>query len=99
MVLLFRNPVGTGNRSDAIRKLTDWARSILKADDDDGVSVIELDCCADGCCQPETLILVMQGGRSTEAITISKPLETITYADLESAISENTDRSSIPHPD
>jgi hypothetical protein len=99
MALLFRNPVGTGNRSDAIRKLTDWARSILKAGDDVGVSVIELDCRADGCCQPETLILVMQGDRSTEAIAISKPLETITYADLESALSENTDRSSIPRPD
>jgi exoribonuclease II len=82
MVLLFRNPVGTGNRSDAIRKLTDWARSILKADADVGVSVIELDCCADGCCEPETLILVMHGDRSIEAITISKSLETITYADL-----------------
>jgi hypothetical protein len=87
MMLLFRNPVGTGNRSDAIRKLTDWARSILKADDDIGVSVLELDCCASGCCDPETLILVMRWDRSTEAITISKPLGTITHADLESALS------------
>ena len=98
-MLLFRNPVGTGNRSDAIRKLADWARSILKAEDGVGVSVLELDCCADGCCDPETLILVMRGGRSTEAITISKPLGTVTYADLESALSENTDCSSIPRPD
>jgi hypothetical protein len=98
-VLLFRNLAGAGNRIDTTRKLADWARAILKADDDVGVSVLELDCCADGFCEPETVILVMRGDQPTEAITIRKSLETVTYADLEAALFGYTDSSSIPHPD
>jgi hypothetical protein len=56
------------------RELADWTRKILTAD---------IDCCADGCCDPETVILVMRRDRSVEAIMSGKLLESITYADVE----------------
>ncbi|MBO0750935.1 MAG: hypothetical protein J2P53_02420 [Bradyrhizobiaceae bacterium] len=98
-MLLFRNTAWAGSRIDATRKLADWARTILKADDDVGVSVLELDCCGDVCCDPETVVLVMRRDRSTEAIIISKPLEIVTYADLEAALLGNIECSRISRPD
>jgi hypothetical protein len=98
MVLLFRKAVGARDRTDAIRELVDWTRAILRADDDVGVSVFDLDCCADGCCDPETIILVMRGDQRAEAIKISKALESVTYADVEGALSLASDCDNTPRP-
>jgi hypothetical protein len=73
-VLLFRKAAGARDRTKSPRELADWTRKILKAD---------IDCCADGCCDPETVILVMRRDRSVEAIMSGKLLESITYADVE----------------
>jgi hypothetical protein len=91
--------LGSEVRSKPTRTLADWARTILKAGDNVGVSVLELDCCAGGCCGSETVILVMREDRPTEAITIGKPLETVTYADLEAALLGNTDCGGMSSPD
>jgi hypothetical protein len=98
MVLLFRKPAGVRDRNEAVRELADWTRAILKADDEVAVSVLDLDCCADGCCDPETVILVMPGDRPAAAVRISKSLESVSYTDIEAALSCGSNSGNSPRP-
>jgi hypothetical protein len=98
MVLLFRKPAGLRDRSEAVRELADWTRAILKADDEVAVSVLDLDCCAEGCCDPETVILIMPGNRPAAAVRISKSLESVGYTDIEAALSCGSDSGDSPRP-
>jgi hypothetical protein len=98
MVLLFRKPAGARDRTEVIRELAAWTREILKADDEVGVSVLDIDCCEDGCCDLETVILVTRADGPTESVKISKALESITYADIEVALAPDSDCEAGPRP-
>jgi hypothetical protein len=51
------------------------------------------------CCGDETIILVMRADRSAKAITISEPLEIVSFADLQTALFGGGDFGRIPYLD
>jgi hypothetical protein len=73
-------------RKDAALDLMIRARGILNVDEDAVVSVSEHDCGNPDCHGARTVILIMRPDRPTAAIKISKPLETVTAADLSGAL-------------
>jgi hypothetical protein len=82
MTRLFRNRTASARRKDAALDLMIQARAILGLDGDTVVSVSEHDCAGSGCCDTQTVILVMRPDQPTEAIKIDKPLEAVTGADV-----------------
>jgi hypothetical protein len=62
------------------------ARTIINADDETVVSVIERNCGDPGCEDTRTIVLIMHPGRPSEAVTIGKPLEQITLPDISNAL-------------
>jgi hypothetical protein len=59
------------------------ARAILRADDEIVVSVSEHD---SSCCGARTVVLVMRPDQPTEAVTIDKPIDRVTQADLSTVL-------------
>jgi hypothetical protein len=85
MALSFRNRAASARRKQASLELTMQVRAILKLEDDTVVSVSEHNC-GDPECGSQTIILLLRPRQPTEAITIGKLLEAITWIDLCTAL-------------
>ena len=82
----FPRKTSNRRRDAAALELKVQVRTVINADDDTVVTVIERDCIDPGCGGARTPVLIMHPRRPTEAIKIDKPLEQITHADLSNAL-------------
>lgn len=96
--LSFVNQRGRETETTVVRQLVSWTRAVLRADDEVGVSVLDIDCGEDGCCAPETVILIMRADRPTEGVKIRKAPESITYTDIETALASDGGCDTAPRP-
>ena len=79
----FANPLARGTASviDKARAIKRWTRERLALPDEAVVSVNELACHLPGCPPRETVVLVMQDGRTTQA-SIHKAIQEVTEDDV-----------------
>jgi hypothetical protein len=82
----FPRKTSNRRRDAAALELKVQVRTVINADDDTVVTVIERDCIDPGCGGARTTVLIMHPRRTTEAVEIDKPLEHITQSDLTDAL-------------
>nr|WP_246389225.1 hypothetical protein [Microvirga mediterraneensis] len=66
----------------AIERVKDLARTALEVAPDTAFAVNEIACNDPGCPGIETVILVMEPGKKTQALKIAKPLDEVTEQDI-----------------
>ncbi len=86
MALRYRQEKSLERRTDHAATVTLWVRTMLNADEDTVVSVTGNQCGDTGCSGVETIILLMRRDQPTEAIKISKSLETVVRSDVAEAL-------------
>jgi hypothetical protein len=72
--------------AEAVARVKDWARATLQAAPDTAFAVNEIACNDPACPGLETVILVMEPGKKTRALKVSKALEAVTEEDLRGAL-------------
>jgi hypothetical protein len=72
--------------AEAIARVKAWVAEIARLPADAAIAVNEIVCTDPSCPGTETIVLVMQPGRKTEARKVSKPVEAVTEADLREAL-------------
>ncbi|KXF75162.1 hypothetical protein ATN84_21065 [Paramesorhizobium deserti] len=79
----FVNPLARGTPAviSHARAIKKWTREALALPDDAVVSVNELACHVPGCPPKETVVLVMQGGRTIQ-VSVHKALHDVTRDDI-----------------
>ncbi|MDX3928954.1 MAG: hypothetical protein QHC90_24520 [Shinella sp.] len=84
----FVNPLarGTPGIVSQARLIKQWTRELLALPDDAVVSVNELACHLPGCPPRETVVLVMQDGKTTQ-MSIHKAMQDLTKGDVSSGFS------------
>ena len=70
----------------AVARVKELARSALQASPETAFAVNEIACNDPGCPGIETIILVMEPGRKTRALKVSKPLDEVTEQDIRDAL-------------
>ena len=70
----------------AVDRVKDLARAALGATPDTAFAVNEIACNDPGCPGIETVILVMEPGRKTRALKVSKPLDEVLEQDILKAL-------------
>lgn len=70
----------------AVDRVKDLARMVLKAAPDTAFAVNEIACNDPGCPGIETVILVMEPGRKTRALKVAKPLDEVMEQDIVRAL-------------
>ena len=73
-------------RTQAAARVMQWARAIVGEDENIGVSLSANECGHAACAGEETTILLMRTDEPTVGIKIAKPLETVTEADVATAL-------------
>jgi hypothetical protein len=68
-----------------IDRVKNLARTVLQASPDTAFAVNEIVCNDPGCPGIETVILVMEPGRKTQALKIPKPLDDVEAVDITAA--------------
>ena len=86
MALRYKIAGNSNWRRNAVLEVVEWVRAILDTHDDAVVSVTGHQCGAPECGDAETVILLMRADQPTVAIKISKPIETVTDADVAEAL-------------
>ncbi|KKX25654.1 hypothetical protein [Rhizobium sp. LC145] len=83
----FVNPLARNGPSvvSSARSIKLWARKLLSLPDEAVVSVSELACHVPGCPPKETVMLVMQGGRTMQ-VSIHKAMREVRLQDLAAAL-------------
>ena len=72
--------------AEAIARVKDWARAALAASPDTAFAVNEIACNDPACPGLETMILVMEPGKKTRALKVSKALDAVTEDDVRGAV-------------
>src|SRR5437763_17105582 len=98
MTVLFFPRKTSNHRWNAVRKLKEQARTAINADDETIVTISERDCGDPDCGGVRTIVLIMHPTRRTEAVTIDKPFEQITHADLCEALAPFAVRANLSEP-
>jgi hypothetical protein len=70
----------------AVERVKELARSTLQASPETAFAVNEIACNDPGCPGIETVILVMESGRKTRALKVTKPLDEVTEQDILAAL-------------
>lgn len=84
MSSLFGRPLGAGT-SDGVR-VKAWVRDILALPESSTVMVAELACTEPGCPPLETVVAILDAGRTTKH-TIHRPMAEVTEADIRALLS------------
>jgi len=71
---------------EAVERVKDWTRRALGAAPDTAFSVSEIVCADPSCPGTETVILVMEPGKKTRALKVSKALDAVTEEDVRGAL-------------
>ncbi len=86
MALRYKTAGNPDRRRNVALEVTEWVRAFLDTHDDAVISVTGHQCGAPECGDAETVILLMRADQPTVAIKISKPIETVTDADVAEAL-------------
>jgi hypothetical protein len=70
----------------AIERVKDLARRSLQVPEETAFAVNEIVCNDPACPGIETVVLVMEPGRKTRALKVSKPLDKVTEQDIRDAL-------------
>ena len=70
----------------AVDRVKDLARAALRVSPDTAFAVNEIACNDPGCPGIETVILVMEPGRKTRALKVTKPLDEVMEQDILKAL-------------
>jgi hypothetical protein len=81
---------GSKPEAEALRRVKAWAVATLGASPDTAFAVNEIACTDPSCPGIETVILVMEPGRKTQAVKIGKPIEEVTEDDIRAAAARAT---------
>jgi hypothetical protein len=84
--LFRRKESGPKPQAEAIARVKACVVAIARLPADAAIAVNEIVCTDPSCPGTETIVLVMQPGRKTEARKVSKPVEAVTEADLREAL-------------
>ena len=84
----FLRGVLNGSRADpeAAGRVKAWAQAALRARDGTAIAVNEIACTDPACPRLETVVLVMEPGRKTRAVKVSKAMEVVTEQDIREAL-------------